>query len=255
MHQAEDGHRLTLVLSPHGRGAVVTVDAQTEGAEELPAEVSPFTLEGAAGFGPLVAATWDRVGLLLLTSVGVALECPGRGPVAGRWSCLQLVGEKLRLDGGTDRFAGTVAVARNPGRLSELKAAISFAGEDSIAVYSREAAGDGFAWRLVGEASVTVGASRGQGNARFAAASFDENHALLLTSHEGALTRMSIDGRASAVAAAPLKSGVAHVWQATCSLEGGRVARLALQRSQQGIQEVVLFVGHPSASATNDAAS
>eukprot|EP00927_Polykrikos_kofoidii_P080686 TRINITY_DN7762_c0_g2_i1.p1 TRINITY_DN7762_c0_g2~~TRINITY_DN7762_c0_g2_i1.p1 ORF type:complete len:1153 (+),score=185.48 TRINITY_DN7762_c0_g2_i1:104-3562(+) len=255
VHKAEDGRRLTVVLSPHGRGAVVAVDAETEGVAEMPAEVFPFALEGVAGFGPLAAATWDRAGLLLLTSVGVALECPGPGPVAGRWSCVHLVGETLRLGSGTERFAGTVTVTRHLERPAELKAAISFLGEDSIALYSRAAAGDVYAWRLVGEASVVVGARRGWGNAQVVAASFDENHALLLTSHEGALTRMSTDGRASEVAAAPLHKGMAHVWQAACSLEDGHVARLALQRSQQGTQKAVLFVGESFASARNEAKS
>mmetsp|Transcript_120561 Transcript_120561/g.257463 ORF Transcript_120561/g.257463 Transcript_120561/m.257463 type:complete len:868 (-) Transcript_120561:72-2675(-) len=220
--QQQGGRRaVALALSRHGRGAVIA--APTEGSEQGPSEASHFVLAGIAAFGPLVAASWDEAGLLLAAATGATLECPGAGPEQGRWHCRPLKGAKLPLSLGGRPFAGgSVAVTR--GLAGEapatLRAAVAFPGESAVALFSR-AGREGAPWLPAGEARTSTPTL---------AASYSED-ALLLTSADGSVMRMHLSDGSSRLAAAAIDGHEGHSWQASCGLDGGRVARLALRRA------------------------
>jgi len=185
----------------------------------LDGETSPFSLEGAAGFGHLVAAHWDEFGLLVAASSGVTLECPG-APVAGRWQCSRIEGAVLPISSAGQLFRGSVALARQLG--GTLRAAVSFPDEPTVMVFARSAA-NAAPWRLTGEL---------RSHAPAASAAFVDGAArLLLASADGAVASMNMkDGSLTSVA--PALEGE-HDWKAICGSSSGGVSRLAITTSNQ----------------------
>lgn len=216
---AADAGHVAVVLSHFGRGAVVTRLEET----------LPFSLEGTAGFGHLVAAHWDETGMLLASSSGTTLECPG-SPAAGRWRCSPINGATLPISSAGQLFHGIAALARLAD--GSLVAAVVFPGETSVMLFSR-AVVHGAPWRLMGEVRT---------HAMAASAAFADNGAaLLLSSSDGAVARMSmVDGRMVFVASA-VEGHSSYEWQATCSLASGGLARLASADFET--QGPVLFLG------------
>jgi len=248
-------------LSRYGRGAIISASAEGRpaavgDAERFPAGEAtlPFALEGASSFGPLLAASWDEAGLLLVTLAGRLLDCPsaaGRPPAGGRWRCRALDVAKLPLGLGKQPFAGAVAVARLPplggagagqdGALSSsspaLRAAVVFPGETTVTIFSRTGRAAA-PWLPAGEARTHAPVA----TAVFAAGGADS---LFLSSADGAVARMSLaDGELAPVADAV---GVAarHEWQAMCGLSGQSegLARLALRSMGELSWDPVLFLG------------
>jgi len=223
-----------ILLSRQGRGAVVTAAAQTD-AMEIPGDAAAFALEGIVGLGPLLTASWDNAGLLLLTSSGAALECPGFGPSEGRWHCKQITKARLFLGTAKQPFAGAVAVSR--GR-NGWRAAVAFPGENVVALFSNSGAAADSAWLPAGESRIAH-ASFG----RTVAATFSDENTLLLTSHRGELAHITVsDGRVAA-AAASVDGQEGYAWQGACSLASGDFARLAMRSSGMGVEEAMLHVG------------
>jgi len=218
---------VALALSRHGRGAVVTMTAA--GA---PAELAHFVLEGAAAYGPLVAAAWDEAGLLLASATGTTVECPGRGPSGGRWRCRALRGAKLPISLPGRAFSGVAAVGRHPSK-DELRAAVVFPGEPTMAVFSRKLR-DAAPWLPAGE--VRTPAVPG-------ALALAAEHALLLEPAGGAVSRIHLGEGATAASVGPVPGPEGRAWQAACGLPSGGVVRLALGASAVGAMEPELFFG------------
>lgn len=220
-----------LALSKYGRGALIArTGAADLNADAVPASLRSFALEGASGYGPLLAAAWDHLGLLLASTSGAILECPGQGPTGGRWSCRKLGESALPLGAGREPFAGTVALARHASDPSALRAAVVFPGDSTVTLLSR--GHDSAPWLPAGEARVP---------APVAAAAFHEE-TLLLSSEEGSVMRMRMsDGRVSAAAQT---AATGHRWQATCGLANdGGFARLALTPKGAASWEPMLLFG------------
>lgn len=224
VHSSADGS-VAMAFSRHGRGTLVNMPATTG-----PAKLTPFLLEGVAGAGPLAAAMWDEVGLLLTSATGTTMECPGRGPSQGRWHCRPLPGAKLPINLASRPFSGSIAIGRHPKQ--GLRAAVVYPGEPSITVFTRmdrEAA----PWLPAGE--VRTGG--------FAAAlSFAAEEAFLLSPHDGSVMGMRMDDGTMRAAAASIPGRDGHVWQATCGLPSGGIVRLALKPSGSAAMEPLLFL-------------
>jgi len=205
-----------LALSHHGRGAVF---------QRMNTQALPFSLEGVAAQGRILAASWDQHGLLVTAATGVTLECPGFGPTAGRWRCQKLQGGKLpRL---ATAAGGTVAVARAVG--GGFQAAVIFPGEPNVVLFSR-AGRPSASWMPAGEARTNVPAVA----ASFSAA----GDGLLLTSANGEVTHMKIGDASATMTAAPVDGQDKHMWQSTCGLSDGGIARLALRNAGSGSSSV-----------------
>merc|ERR1712232_758044 len=85
---------VVMALSRHGRGSLIPLSD----AHDVASEPTSFILEGLATHGPLAAASWDPHGLLLMTTAGMTVECPGGGPAShGRWQCRPFAGAKLPI--------------------------------------------------------------------------------------------------------------------------------------------------------------
>mmetsp|Transcript_23543 Transcript_23543/g.52110 ORF Transcript_23543/g.52110 Transcript_23543/m.52110 type:complete len:882 (+) Transcript_23543:119-2764(+) len=213
-----------LALSRHGRGALIA-EAKTDGA---PIEALPFALEGASGAGPLLSASWDSQGLLLLTTAGATMQCPGSGPTAGRWKCKELEGPRLPLSEGS--FEGAAALARGPqvdaAAPVTLRAAVAFPLESTITLFSRSGSGP---WRPTGEVGISI---------EVTTASYAGDD-LLLTSRGGDLWKVGETGRAKQLKAAT--SG-ATWWQSTCKL-GERLVHLTLEPAGTAMWEPMLLLG------------
>lgn len=219
---------VALALSHSGRGAFIRLAPTPASSDALPA----FTLEGAAGLGHLVAASWDAHGLLAASSLGAIVDCPG-SPVAGRWRCHRMNGEALPIASEGEPFLGSLALARvlgDNGQPASLLAAVSFPDEPTVMVFSKDVSGVG-SWLLAGELRT---------HAPAVSSAFTENAAqLLLSSADGAVARMSMtDGSLAAVASA-VDGYSDKEWQATCGLASGGIARLAL--SSGDTQEPTLY--------------
>lgn len=217
--------QVAITLSHSGRGAIIknTVDIWTD--------ATPFSLEGIAGLGHLLAAHWDKAGLLLVASSGGMLECPGH-PSAGRWRCERIKSASLPITSAGHVFQGAVTLTRLSG--GALRAAVSFHGETTVMLFSRSAARNA-PWRLIGEVRLLQPA---------VAAAFTNDAAhLLLTSEDGAVTRMSTtDGRAELVSAALTCQGTCEL-KASCRLESGGLARLVSVSSGLAADVPVLYLG------------
>eukprot|EP00929_Paragymnodinium_shiwhaense_P030941 TRINITY_DN17437_c0_g1_i1.p1 TRINITY_DN17437_c0_g1~~TRINITY_DN17437_c0_g1_i1.p1 ORF type:complete len:973 (+),score=208.63 TRINITY_DN17437_c0_g1_i1:370-2919(+) len=211
----------TVMLSPHGRGALVSMDVAdiAKGLEQLPAAAASFALEGVSGLGALVAAHWDDRGLLLATDEGATLECPGAGPTGSRWRCNAHRGARLALRsaaGERGSFAGKVAI--NRAKDGSYRAAVAFPGEDAMALFSRAADLDAH-WLPSGEFGLPAGLDAPLASAAFEGSGEDAH--LLLASADGTLTRMHANsGRMHSSGLAAVERGE-HVWQASCGLSGG----------------------------------
>eukprot|EP00930_Biecheleria_cincta_P074679 TRINITY_DN6189_c0_g1_i1.p1 TRINITY_DN6189_c0_g1~~TRINITY_DN6189_c0_g1_i1.p1 ORF type:complete len:893 (-),score=119.07 TRINITY_DN6189_c0_g1_i1:112-2490(-) len=234
-HQAAHSTgKVAIALSQHGLGVIISTKATHVGAQEIPAETHSFTLAGASGFGPLVAAHWDDLGLMLLSASGVALECQGSGPTEGHWHCQSIVPAKLPLERG-----GTVALVRLPkvrsqeGEVSPLRAAVAFPGEASVTIFEHSGR-HADSWLPAGEVRTRTHAT----SAGFTA----EAKELLIASADGAVNRLRLGDGGMEAAAGRLHSFSGLHSQATCSLASGGVARLALSQ-ETGSREPVIFLG------------
>lgn len=199
--------QVALALSHFGRGAIVTTSATAQGAKEIPADTTAFALEGISGVGHLIAATWDKHGLLLASSSGVTLECPGAGPTNGRWRCNR--NGKLPTRSTGQLFRGAVALSRDG---QSFKAVMSFPGEASLQIFRSDGR-----WRPAGEVRT---------HAPVTSAAFVGTD-VLLSSADGAVASMKADGTVASVGAA-IAGTVGHSWLSTCGLAAGGLARLAL---------------------------
>jgi len=225
--------KVAIALSQHGRGTVISTQATHVGAEEIPAETHAFSLEGASDFGPLLSASWDELGLTLLSATGVTLECPGAGPTEGLWRCHSILSAKLPLERG-----GTVALVRLPKVISQgqevspLRAAVAFPGESSVTVFAHSGH-HASSWLPVGEVRTRTHAT----SAAFTAEAKD----LLIASSDGAVARLRMDDGSVETASQSQFHGGIH-WQATCGLASGGFARLALSQ-EPGSREPAFFLG------------
>jgi len=221
---------VAIALSKHGRGAIVTAKA-AGGAADVPTELTPFSLEGVAGSGPVIAAAWEEGGLLVATANGATLECPGSGPSNGRWRCQPLPGAKLPISDIGKPFTGTLALGRQSGKAA-LQAAVVFSGESTVTLLS-QGSHEVAPWLPAGEVRTSTPA---------VGASFTAEGTLLLASADGSVARMHMEDGSltSAVAAFPSLDG--HEWGAACSLPSGAVARLALIRTDSKASEPALFL-------------
>lgn len=221
-----------VALSRHGRGTLIT----PAGLSAAPATI-PFALQGAAAHGPLLAASWDESGLLLVTATGACLECAGAQPSEGRWQCHLVPGAKLPLLAQGGRFAGSVAISR--ASVGGMRAAVLFPEDTSVTFFSR-ANEETASWLPSGEVFI---------HGHVTAASFAaEAESLYLMLDKGRVMRMHIkDGSAAMVTAAAAVSGDAsHTWPAACCLSSsGSLARLALRAATAGSSEPKLFLSSP----------
>lgn len=227
-HTDQGSQGLAVAMSHHGRGATLTAAGSSWIAE-------PFLLEGITSYGPLLAATWDIHGLLLVTSSGITLECSGQKPEGGRWRCQPIRGAKLPIGAGGQHFDGVVAVSRLPmadGAVSGLRAAIIFPGEATVTIFQRQS-GESSPWLPMGEARIPSAAS---------AATFVKE-ALLLLQANGQVARLDMLTGGVSSAAIGVKTEAIHAWQSGCNLGDGTLVRLALRPSSLGILEPALFVG------------
>jgi len=199
---------VTMALSRHGRGSLISL------ASGDAVESATFILEGVAPHGPLAAAAWDAHGLLLMTSTGVTMECPGSGPSShGRWLCKPLAGAKLPLSTAGKMLANRVAIARGS---QGLRAAVLFPGDDSVTVFSR-ASQEAAPWLPAGEVSTTT---------PDAMPAFSIGaETLLLTSADGGVTHMHMETGHVTVSAMPMSSE--RSWPSTCRLPTGGLVRLS----------------------------
>jgi len=234
--EARGSHRM-LLLSPHGRGSLIGVDAMSPVGEQN-ASSSAFVLEGVTGHGPLIAASWDRQGLLLASASGIVLECAGHGPVQSRWRCEVLVDAKLPLGASTHHFAGSIAISRTTGAQGGLRAAVVYPGEEVVSLFSRVGGIQGAPWMPRGEARV---AALSGGLEAIDAAAFEEGSSLLLASRDGSLARLNAEDGRSVLLGSAAAGG--HASQAICSHATGHVARLSLRASAVGSVEPTLVFG------------
>lgn len=107
------------------------VNAATAGAAEA------FSLAGVEDFGEVLGAHWHRDGrgLLVATTRGALLECPGV-PLRGAWPC-QPLGAPLPLGGSSLRQA---VAARTPSHSAreQLRAAVVYEGESSVVLFEAD---------------------------------------------------------------------------------------------------------------------
>mmetsp|Transcript_31751 Transcript_31751/g.57843 ORF Transcript_31751/g.57843 Transcript_31751/m.57843 type:complete len:898 (+) Transcript_31751:73-2766(+) len=236
-HEGQSERHIVAALSRSGRGAIVSAHAQLPSdASEQPSETTPFMLEGAAAFGPFLAASWDDHGLLLTTATGSFLDCPGHGPSsAGRWRCQPMKHiAKLPLGLSSGPFSGALAITRTrqaDSTETSLRAAVVFPGETAVTLFSHGGK-EGTPWLPAGEA---------RAQSHVTAASFS-HHSLMLILADGSVTRMRLSDGAVAQAAAPV-GGPANTWQATCGLASGDVARLGVRPSGLAAWDRTLLLG------------
>eukprot|EP00933_Yihiella_yeosuensis_P000339 TRINITY_DN10050_c0_g1_i2.p1 TRINITY_DN10050_c0_g1~~TRINITY_DN10050_c0_g1_i2.p1 ORF type:complete len:869 (+),score=186.05 TRINITY_DN10050_c0_g1_i2:143-2749(+) len=229
-HAAAHAHgKVALALSHHGRGALIHTAASHIGAQEIPAETTPFALHGIAGHGALLAASWDEHGLMLAASTGSVLQCPGAGPTEGMWKCGLAFNAKLPIS-SSQPFKGAIALTRVP-QTKEVRAAVAFHGESAVTVYSHTGH-EHAAWLPAGEVRTRAQAV----SAAFAA----EAKELLLASVDGAVGRLHMGTGKMHPAAHPVSGYDKHEWQAACPIHNGGIARLAVEPN---VQEPTLFLG------------
>jgi len=210
-----------LALSRYGRGALVNLASAGSG----PLSSVAISLAGVASQGILAAAHWDHDGLLLTTTDGVSLECPGNPTASGRWQCSPIVGMALPVGDVANSGEG-VAVSRGD---SGLRAAIVSPGEGTVIFMSRSDAHS--AWLPTGEIRIPKASAE--------MASFAGTEALLLASAEGSMTRVSmIDGHMTTTS-----HGIAAedlLTKAYAQVKDGRLARLVRASSESANFELVL---------------
>mmetsp|Transcript_68341 Transcript_68341/g.163969 ORF Transcript_68341/g.163969 Transcript_68341/m.163969 type:complete len:848 (-) Transcript_68341:92-2635(-) len=219
-------------LSVRGRGLVVsTVNETLNSAWELPVESSQFLLEGVTKLGALAASSWDDFGLILATSSGKLVECPGAEPGAGRWRCQSVDGAALPI--GHAPGARVLAIARNAEDATALRAAVHFPGEGTLTILSRrEAAAP---WLPMGEVRVPGPA---------VSATFAQD-SLLMVTKDGSVVDMSLTTGAASVVAESVGSASMHTWQAVCSRPDASrpLARLGIRPIGAALTEPTLLLG------------
>mmetsp|Transcript_120092 Transcript_120092/g.207648 ORF Transcript_120092/g.207648 Transcript_120092/m.207648 type:complete len:839 (-) Transcript_120092:126-2642(-) len=200
------------------------VNAAAAGAAEA------FSLAGVEDFGEVLGAHWhhDGRGLLVTTTRGTVLECPGV-PLRGAWSCRPL-GMPLPLGGSSLRQA---VAAR--GAEEKLHAAAVYEGENSVVLFEADL-GSG-TWITRGEAqlptfmdevpSLTISSTAGE---------------LMLSMQGGGVLKWAFtESEPSIVAMPPTSTETSGmVWQSACALGSpapsggangvGHLARLALRQ-------------------------
>lgn len=222
------GKRSTLALSRQGRGVVIQV---TE--DGAPVETESVVLNGGFGFGPIIAASWDDAGLLLVTSSGTTLGCSASEPASSTWECHAYGESKLPLGAGGRPFDGSVAITRKHGHLY---AAVAFPGESVVSMFVRKT--ESSSWYPSGETRVRP---------QVAAASF-AGDLLNILSIDGSVTHMSLtDGMITPIVEG-VEGATAHSWQGVCGLPGGGVARLALTPSDTDSFGPAVFLSAQQAS-------
>mmetsp|Transcript_41883 Transcript_41883/g.132433 ORF Transcript_41883/g.132433 Transcript_41883/m.132433 type:complete len:830 (-) Transcript_41883:35-2524(-) len=208
-----------VALSRHGRGALVSFPA---------VDVEPFVLQGVAGHGAIVAASWDTQGLMIVTSMGNLFECAGAAPKAGRWACKLLAGAKLPIEVAGQPFKGSVAVSRAAG---EVQAAVFFKGEETLTIFSRSDS----SWLPRGEVRTPVAKA-----ATVAAAFSASGSSLLVASADGSVIEMQMaDGQHSELASANA-GHKGHAWAGACRLASGALARLAVSLEAEAAAKFIL---------------
>jgi hypothetical protein len=214
------GAHSAIVLSRHGRGTIVSPSPIVVASKSVSARAVSFALESATSAGPLLAASWDDAGLLLVTAIGEVLDCPGSEPINSRWRCKIVDGARLPLGVRKDAFAGAIAIARHATLPSTFRAAISFPGEDNVVFFNRPMNRMGAPWLPAGEI-------RAPTSARITAASFGADDTLLLTARDGALTKLRLsNGRMQAMT---LEADHDQEWHGSCNLPSGDVASLSVR--------------------------
>jgi len=168
--------KVAMALSKHGRGAIISTAASHVGVQEIPAQSQSFSLEGASGYGHLVAAAWDELGLLLAAATGAIIECPGAGPAEGIWRCHESITARLPLEAP---FKGTVALSRSADK--QFRAAVTIPGEATVTVYAHSGH-DADSWLPAGEVRTRTDAT--------STSFIDSAHELLLSSADGAVARL-----------------------------------------------------------------
>lgn len=206
-----------LALSRHGRGALVSTPAM--GLES-------FVLQGVAGHGPIVAASWDTQGLLLVTATGALLECAGAVPPAGRWACKPSSGMKLPIASSGKPFVGSVAVSRAAG---ELRVAVMFPGEESVTIFSRTST----EWLPFGEV-------RAPSSAAAVAAFSASGSELLLAAADGSVVELQMANGRRAELAAANAGHAGHGWAGACRLPSGELVRLAAATEASSVAKLIL---------------
>jgi len=204
---ASKGENIVAALATNRRGVIMTLP--TAGAE---VSTSSFDLAGIEQLGDVVGASWGSNGLLVSTSLGSIVECSGL-PVSGSWPCRQ-VGSALPTGGSSVTAASAVRV---PGT-KVIRAAVSFASDAMVSLFE---AGEDGEWLPTGEVQLRGTEGHVALHLSFSKAA-DE---LLVSSHDGSSMKWRIGEVEPVLEDAPQRS--AAVWHAACSLEDGRIVRLA----------------------------
>jgi len=213
-----DGRLKALALSRHGRGAVISAEAGATAAN-----LTQFAFEGIAALGPLVAASWDAAGLLLVSAAGATVECPGHFPSAGRWRCRSMPGAKLPIGLPGQPFNGLTAIGRH--QQGGLRAAVLFPGDSTLTLFSRKEH-EASPWLPAGEARVS---------GEPAAVSLAPDHALVMDRTSGAIARLHTEDGFLTAASAGVPGHEGHTWQAACGRASGSIVRLALSNSKPSL--------------------
>lgn len=218
---ARSGGSEVVAFSRYGRGALLSVPAAGASGSSAAVEAAPFALDGVVAHGALASAHWDEDGLLLLTASGALLECAGEAPNAGgAWSCSRIEGAKLEVPHGA-----SVAVTRSgPSSAAAVKAAVSFHGEGTAALFEFRSA----AWLPVGEVRTGVTTA--------GASAFGPGGLVVAGAGGGAVARVDMDSGGVAPAAPKVQGEVRGV----CALGDGRVGRVVRVGGQAGKKELVI---------------
>eukprot|EP00747_Dinoflagellata_sp_TGD_P209854 gnl/TRDRNA2_/TRDRNA2_83232_c0_seq1.p1 gnl/TRDRNA2_/TRDRNA2_83232_c0~~gnl/TRDRNA2_/TRDRNA2_83232_c0_seq1.p1 ORF type:complete len:1094 (-),score=244.86 gnl/TRDRNA2_/TRDRNA2_83232_c0_seq1:60-3341(-) len=205
-----------LALSHRGFGATVHMN----GDDMVQAE--PFALDGI--LGPLAGASWTKEGLLLVSSAGELVRCPGAGPASSKsWTCDVAGSEALPVPSNTRLAAAAAADPAIGGR----KVALMF--EDALGTVALFA-DNGAGWKPIGEVHVPLKQHlHGRFGISFAGSD------LVVTAGDGEVHRRRLrDGTDQMYPAPSMPSAAAPIeWRAACALPTGEVARLAMRRSME----------------------
>lgn len=204
---ASKGDSMVAAMAKNRRGVVMNLPV---GSADV--SLTSFDLSGIDQLGELVGASWGSSGLLVTTSLGVVAECSGL-PVSGSWPCRQ-VGSALPTGGS---FVAAASAARVPGS-KVIRAAVSFANDAMVSLFE---AGEDGEWLPTGEVQLRSASGHVALHLSFSQAA-DE---LLVSSHDGSSMKWKLGEVEPVLEAAPQRS--AAVWHAACSMDDGRIVRLA----------------------------
>jgi len=213
-------------LTSRGVGAMVSSAGIQQQAEET---ARSFRLGGLTQLPPLIAASWHRQGLHVVSRAGHVASCPGTVPEAGGiWSCAAH-GPQLPLARGVRLLAAAVAKIGE-----ELHAAmIDEAVPDMVALYKR--ADEATSWLPIGEVSVPAADEVRVPMSAKVSLSFTPDGQIVITTGAGALLRRRLqDGAVVASSTHPWAGASPTMqWQGACAIrEDGNLAHLRLQRKE-----------------------